>query len=609
MNIYTHFALLTCGTLLLTACANNDAPKPVATTNSTNPAKTTEAASTSDGKTVSVKTIVMKRDDGKGEPGTEVKNFNTSDRVWHFEVGLDRIVTNSKIKMDFIGVNTSTGKDKKLGAVEGKLLIANNLTFKVPLTGKMAVGQYRGDVYVGEDVIKRVDFTVEPEQTGEISITAVRLLGDDGKGAARAEVKEFKSNQRKQFFEADTKGANVKPTQVKWVITALGSPNNTKITEISDERIIEDTILTGNLELQRDFPAGQYQVEIFLNDKLAKRFTYEVKTEAAALVFAELKPYGASNKMVEVAVPKDWEVTDKSSAEEAQIDFYHPKSEAYMAVYGFKAERKPDAAFVKNQLDKFVDNVYKDEKGYAGKAAEPRNDIAGSVAAEKTFTLNVTTSSGKIYKYGGLAIARHDNGVMSIRRILITPEALAANPGVLQKMIDSYKVAAPAPAEAKPLTIGKLTTYKHKSGVFQIDVPSDWKVTDQSKTGTVLVNFVEPNQRALIVVEAFSTKDKSTSDVLKKALETYVNKGYGDMPNFKADNPKAEGENSAGMTFVFDLVSNGKTTKMVGAVYIDRTANTISYLRSVLPLAEAGNVEKLFDTIGNSFKVNGAAKI
>ena len=101
MNIYTHVALLTCGTLLLTACVNNDTPKPVATTNSTSLAKTTEAAYTTDDKTVSVKKIVMKRDDGKGEPGTEVKNFNTSDRVWHFEVGLDRIVTNSKIKMDF----------------------------------------------------------------------------------------------------------------------------------------------------------------------------------------------------------------------------------------------------------------------------------------------------------------------------------------------------------------------------------------------------------------------------------------------------------------------------------------------------------------------------
>ena len=96
---------------------------------------------------------------------------------------------------------------------------------------------------------------------------ANQLLSACGKGAAGAEVKEFKPNQRKQFFEADTKGANVKPTQVKWVFTALGSPNNTKITEIADERIIEDTILTGNLELQRDFPAGQYQVEIFLNDK------------------------------------------------------------------------------------------------------------------------------------------------------------------------------------------------------------------------------------------------------------------------------------------------------------------------------------------------------
>lgn len=609
MKIYPYFAFATCGVLLLSACGSGNEAKPTTTANATAAPKATEAPV--DPKSLNVKTMSMKRDNGKGEAGAEVKAFNTADRAWFFEIGLDRIVTNNKFKMDFVGVNTSTGKDKKLGAVEGKFLIANNLTFKVPLTGKMAVGQYRGDLYVGEDVIKRIDFVVEPEQAGEPTVAALRLLGDDGKGAAGSEVKEFKPSQRKQFFEADVKGASAVPIKIKWVYTALGSPNNTKIAEVLDERIVEDTILTGNLELPRDFPVGKYQIDIFFNDKPAKTFNYEVKSEAAALVFAELKPYAPSNKMLEVLVPADWEAKDTSKADETQVDFYHPKSEAYMAVYAFKAANKPDAAFVKNQLDKFVDGTYKDEKGYASKPAANRDDIPGSVAADKTFTLKITTASGRTLNYGGIAIARHDNGVLSIRRLLITPEALSANPGVMQKMIDSFKVAAAAPAkaEAKPLVMGKLATYKHKSGVFQIDVPTDWKATDQSKAGLVAVNFVEPNQRGLISVEASITKDKTTMDTLKKALENYVTKAYGSMSNFEMDEIQVKGDNTANVVFVYDMNVSGKTTRMVGVVYIDRTNNTISYLRSVIPLEEASKAEKTFDIIGNSFKVNGAAKI
>jgi hypothetical protein len=250
--------------------ATTEAPKPVA---STNPAPTTAASSS-----FTVKNLSFKRDDGSGKPGKEVSAFNTADKVWHFEIGLDRLATNTKIKMDFFAVNTSRTKNENLGAVEGNVLIGNNLTFKVPITGKMRVGQYRGDLYVGDKLVKEIEFVVEPEKPGDIVVTEAKLFTDDGKGMAGNEVKVFKPSDLKQHFEFATTGALTKPAKVKWKFSAIET-NGTLIAikDIGGEFWLEDTTLTSFLSNTKDFPVGKYQVELFVNDKSVKKLEYEVK--------------------------------------------------------------------------------------------------------------------------------------------------------------------------------------------------------------------------------------------------------------------------------------------------------------------------------------------
>ena len=142
----------------------------------------------------------------------------------------------------------------------------------------MAIGQYRGDLYLSDKKIKEIDFVVEPTKgNGDISVKAWRIYNDDGKGAPGTEVKAFATADRAHHFEVDTEGANIKPIVVKWLFTALDGGKITPIAEFESENIIEDTILVSKLTFKNDIPSGQYYVELLLNGKSAGKFEYAVR--------------------------------------------------------------------------------------------------------------------------------------------------------------------------------------------------------------------------------------------------------------------------------------------------------------------------------------------
>lgn len=228
---------------------------------------------------VTVSKFVMYRDDGKGEPGVEIKSFKQADRMLHLAYELSGFVTGKTIKIAFIGEETSEGKDISFGELQGNVLLGNRITAKAPVTGKLPIGRYRADLYLGDQLVTKAQFTIEPDQ-GETPIVAgeAKLFRDNGQGKAGAEVASFSASDRVMHFAVATTGASVAKRKITWVYTALDTTaGKGKVTEASDERILEDTTLTSFLELTQDAPIGKFQVELFVDGKLVKTVPFEVK--------------------------------------------------------------------------------------------------------------------------------------------------------------------------------------------------------------------------------------------------------------------------------------------------------------------------------------------
>ena len=476
----THFTAFGFTVLLATACGGSPTPS----------AKTADptAAPVSSGP-AGAKSIKLFKDD-PGKPGREASNFAQGDKGWHFEVALDKIVTNSKMRLDLIGTMTSVYKDKKLGSIEGTLLAANNLTFKVPIENKMPIGQFKGEVYLGDAKIKDFTFAVEPDGGNtEISYGSVRLLRDNGKDAPGDVVKEFKPSDRHVFFEVDSKGANARVVNVKWVHMAFGiDGKSVPVADVTREMVIDNSIIEGDIALPRNWPVARYQSELFVDGKSAKRFDWGVKSGATAAnvpakagTFAALKLITAKNGMIQLTAPNDWGVTDTSDAERAKLDFLAPDNTGFMAVNAFELGPKQSGAqFLAEQLDKHVNSRYGDDKTYQSEAAIPQND--GS--ALKPFALDVKLTDGKLHRMNGIGTARQTGKMLVFKRVLVEKDALAVNKDTINKMIEFAQVAGgAAPAQqtnAGPLVIENLKTFTHKTGAFSMDVPAAWTLQDRS---------------------------------------------------------------------------------------------------------------------------------
>ena len=68
-------------------------------------------------------------------------------------------------------------------------------------------------------------------------------------------------------------------TRIKfaWTIVDAGESKNEKLKDIEYTTAAKENIVHGHLTLPRDWPAGKYRCEVFVNDKSEKTIDYSVK--------------------------------------------------------------------------------------------------------------------------------------------------------------------------------------------------------------------------------------------------------------------------------------------------------------------------------------------
>jgi hypothetical protein len=131
---------------------------------------------------LAIKSVKLMRDDGKGNPGEEVKSFHPSDRKQHFQVELSNMKMGAvEAKWIFTAVETTAGKDIKIGEFKGSGLVANVISGSVKLPRDWPTGSYKADLYLNDKLIKTIEYVVS-RPVSELSVISVKLMRDDGKG-------------------------------------------------------------------------------------------------------------------------------------------------------------------------------------------------------------------------------------------------------------------------------------------------------------------------------------------------------------------------------------------------------------------------------------------
>lgn len=175
--------------------------------------------------------------------------------------------------------------------------------------------------------------------------------------------------------------------------------------------------------------------------------------------------------------------------------------------------------------------------------------------------------------------------------------------------------ATPAFAQGtQPIQIGKLSTFEHDSGWFNIDMPANWKSTDSSKKGEeAIVTFTDPTGNAAVVVDVFPFDKEITQEEMGKLLATFISSKFEKYPKFSMSEAKDFGDNGASLGFSYDQKVGKQTFTMYGDSFIElHDGKMMSIMTVLLPKDQYDKVSKkvlgLLDTFqANTDAINAAA--
>lgn len=335
---------------------------------------------------------------------------------------------------------------------------------------------------------------------------------------------------------------------------------------------------------------------------------YDLIAPAATkkVTFGELQEFAHPSGIFTIMVPENWSVQDAGSDDEAAIFFLDPSKNAAIIARAVSADGDTDDDALGEMLQTYLEGQFGGLKNYD--AGEPKKMKNGDMSIGFSFD---ATAGGKTYTMYGDAYEFLNDTVASTLVFISPKEQYEDIREQAYEVLNSYKVN-PEALNATPASediMGELSLYKGPKGAFEILAPATWEEKDQTKSGQSVVGWVEPNGKAELVVEVYKDSKTYKAADLQKLVETYVEDSYSTQPNYKANDSKANGNNTAQTTATFDLEVGDETIPMVAVLYVDKVPGAIAYLRIAVPVSELESISSKMDEIGNSYKVTKNPKL
>ena len=189
------------------------------------------------------------------------------------------------------------------------------------------------------------------------------------------------------------------------------------------------------------------------------------------------------------------------------------------------------------------------------------------------------------------------------------PEVKA--PEVKAKSVATTKPEASAKPAARILKvkIDGLETYKHSSGLFQIDVPKGWTPKENKKPNEVIVLWFDPTKNALLSVDVFKAPTETTTEQLTTLLETFLKSTFGSRQGFVSEKPVQQKDGSVQIVWSYDESIKNITAKVQGNSFISRSGDKVTLITTGGVASQIPELKESFDRVVNSYKVNPAVSI
>lgn len=208
-------------------------------------------------------------DTPKGYLGTPLpgRDFSPSQRRKLMVFYFDPRTAGQAISVRVVGAKTPIGLEKQVMFIEkGTVDKEGRVPLEVSYPKDWPVGAYRVEFRQGGKVVEQAEYRVKAETSKRtpIKLQEIKIYRIKAGGGSE-ETSTPKASDHYLAFAAHTRGARSDGARVNWVLSAIDTTAGKKpgigSVEVKDWPL-DDTILTFDMQLPRDWPTGKYRVEV-----------------------------------------------------------------------------------------------------------------------------------------------------------------------------------------------------------------------------------------------------------------------------------------------------------------------------------------------------------
>ncbi len=328
-----------------------------------------------------------------------------------------------------------------------------------------------------------------------------------------------------------------------------------------------------------------------------------------------LVTFTSSDGIFSIDIPENWDLDDRSKADEIIMLWTDPTNNGLVAVDIFEREEQATEEELTDFLEEYLSDTFGNQPDFFLDDPIVQND--GSILIVWTYTAEATGGIEATLLANSFIEQREDK--VSILSTLVPQEQFDMLLDYTNEIINSYTINTDATIGGTPpdesistqeVEIGSLQTYTHPTGLFSIDIPENWSLTDSSKADEIIMLWFDPTNNGLISVDLLENTAEPTEEELTEFLQQYLDNTFGSQQDFFTDEPTPQNDGSVLIIWSYTSeASGGVMVDMLGNTFIEQRGDKLSIMNVVVPDEQFDALEADINEIINSYQIDPSVSI
>jgi hypothetical protein len=333
---------------------------------------------------------------------------------------------------------------------------------------------------------------------------------------------------------------------------------------------------------------------------------------------SEMQTYSYDSGIFSIDIPKNWETEDRSSEAEVLVRFTDKTGNGVVLVNLLDQPEPQSEEQLTTLLTDYLNNTYSKQSAFSHDDPKPQAD--GSVLV--TWGYDVDLGSGKTARLLGNSFVEQRDNLISVLTLAVPDEQFDALHEDINAVLNSYKIdtsvaasaatatpASTAGGQLKPVELSELATFTHDTGLFSIDVPTSWALTDKSTSGEAIMYWLDPTENASLFVDIFGEPQEQTQDDLSALGQKYLQSTFGQQTDFSMNDPKPQSDGSVLVVWSYTTDVQGVKAEMLGNTFVEQRGDKMSLLTMLVPHEQFDTLLPNTNAIINTYKLDPEASL